>query len=269
MTLPRGLVEKIHFSEVHWCIDGLRVCLDWAPTQQCKATLGLVVERAESTHKHRKWPCPSATFTMLVEYSCNSVRRAAQRIGRSNGVFYQDFLAADNDRLVSGNAVKSTCGARRTDRTFSAKNISDRLLAKSRSVSGSGISCADFRGRPSFAVMPGQLDPEAASADCETKNAVPCCNSASLYNAVTSDDTKSFVATILARMPRAVRRLHLLDRSSGCRLEGDETLLLRRRLLLLLLGGVGGLHGRRRGVLDVLLLLLRAGTPTCFTQHGN
>lgn len=43
--------------------------------------------------------------------------------------------------------------------------------------------------------------------------------------------------------------LHLLDGSSRCWLEGDEPLLL---------SGVGGLHGRRRRVLDVLLLLRRA-----------
>lgn len=42
--------------------------------------------------------------------------------------------------------------------------------------------------------------------------------------------------------------LHLLDGSSGGWLEGDEPLLL---------SGVGGLQSRRRGVLDVLLLLRR------------
>ena len=53
--------------------------------------------------------------------------------------------------------------------------------------------------------------------------------------------------------------LHLLDRSSWCRLEGDKPLLL---------SGVGRLHGGRRGVLDVLLLLGAREARRTYTREG-
>lgn len=58
---------------------------------------------------------------------------------------------------------------------------------------------------------------------------------------------------------RKLLLLHLLGRSSGRRLEGDEPLLL---------SGVGRLHGGRRGVLDVLLLVGAREARRTFTREG-